>query len=261
MLLLLVGCGTAPADTPDAAADARHDTRSILDSPVDEPTPAYTVTGRVMDATGTPWPSARMQICDTICYLGTAGSDGAFKMTITPMGAYAVDATNALSDGRSASRTVFSSTIAQDTALGDLVVQETGTGQALSAPADVAIDANLTLLAVDPAALTLAAGVTSAYAAGIRVVSAAFPTYDTQGKTVVAMWALNPFSTKSSKPIAVTVKNVFGLAAGAKLAMRAVNDLTGVLLPEIPLTVSTDASTITTDSGGLDRLTWIVLVQ
>ena len=102
---------------------------------------------------------------------------------------------------------------------------------------------------------------TSAYAAGIRVVPAAWPTYDTQGKTVLAMWALNPFAARSSKAIAATVKNVFGLSAGAKLAMRAVDDAKGTLLPEIPLTVSNDASTITTDSGGLDRLTWVVLVQ
>src|SRR5258706_495048 len=97
-----------------------------------------------------------------------------------------------------------------------------------------------------------------AYAVTGRVIDragAAFPTYAAQGKTVPAMWALNPFAAKSSKPIAVNVKNVFGLAAGAKLAMRAVDDAKGPLLAEIPLTVSSDATTITTDVGGLDRLT------
>jgi hypothetical protein len=217
------------------------------------------VTGRVVDATGTPWPAARLQICASICYLGTAGTDGTFKMNVES-NTYAVDATGALSDGRTASRTVYSHVIAQATMLGDIVVLETGTGQALSSPQDVPIDANLTLLAVDPSALTIPTMV-SPYAAGVRVPSAAFPVYGTAGKTVLAMWALNPFAAVSSKPIAVTIKNVFGLSAGAKVAMRAVSDATGTLLTEIPMTVSTDASTITTDSGGLDRLTWIVLVQ
>ena len=156
---------------------------------------------------------------------------------------------------------MYSHLIDQDVALGDIVVEETGAGQALTSQKDVAIDADLTLLAVDPSALTLPAGVTSAYAAGVRVAAPAFPSYDVSGKTVLAMWALNPFSAKSSKPIAVTIKNGFGLAANAKLAMRAVDDTTGKLLTEIPMTVSSDALTITTDAGGLDRLTWIVLVQ
>ena len=260
-LALLAGCSNAPDNAPDAAADAHHDTHVVYEAAIDEPTPAHTATGRVVDSAGAPWPSARMQICASICYAFTAGSDGTFSASIGQSNTYAVDATGAATDGRSASRTVYSRLIDQDVALGDIVVQETGAGQALSAPKDVAVDADLTLLAVDPSALTLPAGVTSAYAAGVRVASPAFPTYDVSGKTVLAMWALNPFSAKSSKPVAVTIKNGFGLAANAKLAMRAVDDTTGLLLAEIPMTVSSDASTITTDSGGLDRLTWIVLVQ
>jgi hypothetical protein len=151
--------------------------------------------------------------------------------------------------------------IDQDVTLGDIVVYETGAGQTLSAPKDVAVDGDLTLLAVDPAALTLSGNVTTPYVAGIRVQQATFPAYDTQGKTVVAMWALNPFATRSNKPISATIKNSFGLSAGAKLAMRAVDDVKGTLLSEIPMTVSNDAAMITTDAGGLDRLTWLVLVQ
>jgi hypothetical protein len=263
LFLVVAGCSSTldTADGGDAAADAHKDSHVVFEATVDEPAPTHTASGRVVDSTGAPWPSARMQICASICYQSTAGTDGTFSMNIGKVDTYAVDATGAATDGRSASRTVYSHLIDQDVVLGDIVVEETGAGQALSAPKDVAIDADLTLLAVDPSALALPAGVTSAYAAGVRVAKAAFPTYDTAGKTVVAMWALNPFSAKSSKPVAVTIKNSFGLAANAKLAMRAVDDTTGLLLAEIPMTVSSDAMTITTDSGGLDRLTWIVLVQ
>lgn len=261
VIAFLLGCSNAP-DTADAAVDAHKDNHVVFEATVDEPPPAHMATGRVVDSTGAPWPGARMQICASICYAFTAGSDGSFSANIGKADTYAVDATGAASDGRSASRTVYSRLIDQDVALGDIVVEETGAGQALASPKDVAVDADLTLLAVDPSALTLPAGVTSAYAAGVRVAKPAFPSYDASGKTILAMWALNPFSAKSSKPIAVTIKNDgFGLAANAKLAMRAVDDTTGLLLAEIPMTVSSDAMTITTDSGGLDRLTWIVLVQ
>jgi hypothetical protein len=259
--LVATACSSDVPGAADAAPDVHHDAHFVVDSGVDEPTPAFTVTGRVVDSTGASWANAHMQICDTICYLGTAGADGVFTMGIKPTGTYAIDATGALGDGRSASRTVYARLIDQDVTLGDIAVYETGAGQTLTSQKDVAIDGDLTLLAVDPSALTLSGNVTTPYAAGIRVQKATFPTYDTQGKTVVAMWALNPFATKSSKPIAVTIKNSFGLAAGAKLAMRAVDDVKGQLLAEVPLTVSTDAMTITTDSGGVDRLTWIVLVQ
>jgi hypothetical protein len=261
LVLLMLACSNAPDTTPDAAVDAHPKKDVVVDTVVDEPVPAHIATGRVLDATGAPWPDARMQICSSICYAFTAGSDGTFSASIGKTDTYAVDAWNSATDNRTASRTVYSHLIDQDVALGDIVVQETGAGTALGSTKDVAIDADLTLLAVDPAAIALPAGVTSAYAAGVRVKAAAFPTYDAQGKTILAMWALNPFSAKSSKPIAVTIKNGFGLAANAKLAMRAVDDTTGLLLAEIPMTVSSDALTITTDSGGLDRLTWIVLVQ
>jgi len=264
IFLLLAGCSSTP-DTTDAAVDAALDAHAkkdvVFESPVDEPAPAHIATGRVVDATGAPWPGARMQICASICYAFTAGNDGTFSASIGKTDTYAVDATNAATDGRTASRTVYARLIDQDVALGDIVVEETGAGQALASTKDVAVDSDLTLLAVDPSALALPAGVTSAYAAGVRVSSSAFPTYDASGKTILAMWALNPFGAQSSKPIAVTIKNGFGLAANAKLAMRAVDDTTGLLLAEIPMTVSSDALTITTDSGGLDRLTWIVLVQ
>ena len=261
LLVLATGCSDSAPDAGDAAADVKHDTHVVLEAAIEEPAPAHIATGRVIDATGAPWPGARMQICASICYAFNAGADGVFSASIGKSDTYAVDATSALADGRSASRTVYARLIDQDVALGDIVVQETGAGQALSSTKDVAVDADLTLLAVDPSALTLPAGVTSAYGAGVRVKAADFPVYDASGKTVVAMWALNPFAAKSSKPIAVTIKNAFGLAANAKLAMRAVDDAKGTLLAEIPMTVSSDATTITTDSGGLDRLTWIVLVQ
>jgi len=261
VVVCLAGCSSVQDTTDAAVADAHHEKAAYDTSTVDEPTPTHMASGRVLDSTGAPWPSARMQICATICYAFTAGSDGTFSANIGKADTYAVDATSAASDGRSASRTVYSHLIDSDVALGDIVVQETGAGQALGSTKDVAIDADLTLLAVDPSALALPAGVTSAYAAGVRVKAPAFPTYDASGKTILAMWALNPFSAKSSKPVAVTIKNGFGLAANAKLAMRAVDDTTGLLLAEIPMTVSSDATTITTDSGGLDRLTWIVLVQ
>lgn len=260
VLLVDVACSNTP-DTVDAAVDAHKDNHVVFEATVDEPPPTHTATGRVVDSTGAGWPGARMQICASICYAFTAGNDGTFAASIGPVATYAVDATNAASDGRSASRTVYSRLIDQDVALGDIVVEETGAGQALTSTKDVAVDADLTLLAVDPSAITLPAGVTSAYAAGVRVAKPAFPAYDASGKTILAMWALNPFSAKSTKPIAVTIKNGFGLAANAKLAMRAVDDTTGLLLAEIPMTVSSDATTITTDSGGLDRLTWLVLVQ
>jgi hypothetical protein len=259
---VLLGCSSTPDDTTlDAATDAHKAKDVVFEATVDEPLPTHMATGRVVDSTGAPWPSARMQICASICYAFTAGNDGTFSANIGQVGTYAVDATNAASDGRSASRTVYSRLIDQDVAFGDIVVEETGAGTTLSSTQNVAVDADLTLLAVDPSAITLPAGVTNMYAAGIRVAKPAFPAYDASGKTILAMWALNPFAAKSSKPIAVTIKNSLGLAANAKLAMRAVDDTTGLLLAEIPMTVSSDATTITTDSGGLDRLTWIVLVQ
>jgi hypothetical protein len=261
LLLAVAACSSTSPDTTDAAVDVHHE-KPVSETSVDELPPAHIATGRVIDASGAPWPNARMQICASICYAFTAGADGTFSSAIGKTDTYAVDATSAANDGRTASRTVYSRVIDQDVALGDIVVQETGTGISLSSAAiDVAVDADLTLLAVDPTALALPAGVTSAYAAGVRVKAPAFPAYDVSGKTILAMWALNPFSAKSSKPIAVTIKNGFGIAANAKLAMRAVDDTTGLLLAEIPMTVSSDATTITTDSGGLDRLTWIVLVQ
>ncbi|HEY2367319.1 MAG TPA: hypothetical protein VGH87_13075, partial [Polyangiaceae bacterium] len=126
---VLVGCSNTPDTTDaDAAVDAHQKKDVAFESAVDEPIPAHTATGRVIDATGAPWPGARMQICASICYAFTAGNDGTFSASIGKSDTYAVDATNATADGRTASRTVYAHLIDQDVALGDIVVQETGAG-------------------------------------------------------------------------------------------------------------------------------------
>jgi len=258
-LALLVGCGAGETSLPDAGKDASADRAPDVATPEQEAstTTPITVSGEVVDTSGAPWANAKVQVCSSaLCTIGSSNGAGAFAVQVPPGNRYHVIARPAPSDARegSAGLGVLADTLVADTTLA-APIHVPVTGAHASSPA--AVTPELTLVA-NPADVSFSG---EAYFAGVSVAQSQWPAFDVPGKTILAMWALNPWGTRTNpgKTIAVTIANGFGLAAGDAVSVYAVNEGTAELVGPTPGTVSTDGTTI----GGatIDRVTWIVLAH
>jgi hypothetical protein len=112
-------------------------------------------------------------------------------------------------------------------------------------------------LTVDTAELTPDFGVVLYDLAARRIPDEYVPTYpDIGGETVVGVFALHPFATSSTAPIAVSVTST--LPAGTVVHFRSVDYLSGVLSP--PAVGAADGASAKTDPGeGIDWLTHLVV--
>ena len=263
LALVLVGCSAPPASSePDASADAHVKDSAALDAattPDDSGPAKITVSGDVVDMQGAPWANAKVQVCSTaLCTLGNADGTGAFAVQVPSGSHYHVIARPSPSDPRegSAGLGVLADTLVADTALASPVpIPITGAHASLAAPAAVTSDLTLTANAADVAFSA------EAYFSGVSIAQPSWPAFVVAGKTILAMWALDPWGTRTNpgKTIAVTIANSFGLAANDVAAVYAVNETTAELGAEAQATVSSDGTMLT--GATIDRVTWIVLAH
>jgi hypothetical protein len=74
------------------------------------------------------------------------------------------------------------------------------------------------------------------------------------------MWALNPFDTRSSKPLGVRLKSGFGLTAGQAVALFEVDPRSGRATWAADAPLSGDGKSAQTAAGrGLSRITWLIV--
>ena len=240
VLVIVAACGGSAGEVAPPDANAR-------------------VSGAVVDAHGVGWPAAKIQVCSaTVCTIGDASATGAFEVAVPRGDRYHVIARPAPGDARdgSAGIGVLDGLLAGDETLAEPVVLPV-TG------ARVALGASPTAAAVTPD-LTLTASATDldfygdAYVAAVRLDPDAWPALSVPGKTVLAIWALNPWGTRASKAVPVTIQNSFSLAPGDAAAVYAVDEATAALGPPAEASVSADGATL---ASSVDRLTWIVLAR
>lgn len=267
-LLFLVACGggavtgasdagpTHDASAPDAAADDASDPGSDA-----APTAMIHVSGVVVDAQNAPWAAAKIQVCSaSVCTLGNADASGAFDVSVLANDHYHVIAHPSPTDSRdgSAGIGVFPSILSSDAALAaPVVLPVTGARTNVSGAFDAHVTTDLEL-AGTAADLDYAS---AAYVAAVRVDSAAWPAFSIPNQTILAIWALNPWGTRTlpSKTIAVTIQNGFGLSAGDTASVYALSETTADLGTPTTATVSPDSTTLT--GATIDRLTWMVLAR
>src|SRR6185312_3371438 len=82
------------------------------------------------------------------------------------------------------------------------------------------------------------------YVAAVRVDPAAWPAFSIPGKTILAMWALNPWGTRAAagKSIAVTIQNSFSITDEASI--YTLDEGTAELGPESKAAPSADGTTL-----------------
>jgi hypothetical protein len=265
----MLACSAAPVSSDAGAIDAGSpiDAGSAIDAthaidasePIEAGPPPVNVSGNVVDPDDAPWAAANVQVCSgALCTLGKANASGAFDVAVPEGNLYHVIARPPSTDARegSAGLAVLANVLTTDTTLAaPIAIPITGAHQTLGAPALVASDLTLTANAADLAFDD------DAYLAGTSVAESEWPAFVVAGRTILAMWALDPWGTRANtgKTIGVSIANHFGLAAGASASVYAVNELTAELGAESDATVSADGATI--DGATIDRVTWIVLAH
>lgn len=248
--IALVACGAPEASSTDAGVVGEAGAAAIA------------VRGDVIDAQGAPWASALVQVCsETLCTLGNADAQGAFSVQVPAGDRYHVIARPSPSDAREGSAGFFvqSAVLTSDTALGAPIPIPI-TGAHVAADASGSISGNVASDLALSASASDVAFYGDAYFAGASVPESAWPAFSIEGKTILAMWALNPWATHANPnaTIAVTIANHFGLAANDVASVYVVNETTAELGAANVATVSADGASI---ASSVDRLTWIVLAH
>jgi hypothetical protein len=220
----------------------------------------YDVSGTIVDGSNVGWAGAMIQVCnEALCTLGNTDTTGAFRVSVPPGAGYHVIARPGPSDTREASAGLgIVGNVAADVALAPIAIPVMGPKVELAGdagPQSVAVTSDLTLTA-SVAGIDFEA---DAYLAGASVPSASWPAFAIPGKTILAMWALDPWGTRANvgQTIGVAISNVFGLAPGATVSVYAVSELTAELGTASAGVVSTDGTSIT--GSTVDRVTWVVL--
>ena len=244
-LALVAGCGGSGGSEPV----------------VDAAEPSTTLSGVVTDLAGKPVGGAQIQICGAACQLGTTDTAGRFVYPSVIEGdAYHLSVRGPREDPRAFAPVVFTLLVPKGVATTAPTVKLPETKARVALPTDgkpLALDAALSLT-LDPKALTTPDDTAPTAVAGVRVPPSAWPTYALGGK-VLAMWALDPFDTRSTTAIGVRITESFG--ATVMPAVYVVDADTGKARRAAPATLGTDGAITTAPKEGLDRLTWLLLVD
>jgi hypothetical protein len=221
-----------------------------------------TLEGTVTDTDAAPIDQAQIGLCiDAECTTTTSDAMGAFAFADVPATAHRFEARSPAADSPP---TIGAITVAVDlvadtpfTFSRDLVLPTTGLGKMLTSGSETLDVTDELEVTVDSDALTLPAGVTDRYLAGVRVGDQNFPP-NVVPDTTVAMWVFNPYGATSSVEIKVAIDNVFSLPADQLVELHTVDHTTGLVVKVAEGQVSSDGLNITIN-GGIRRFTWLIL--
>jgi hypothetical protein len=231
--------------------------------------PSYSFEGQVAHLDGTPWSNALVGLCSSVVCLSAIRSTeaGTFEEEDLAPDDYVADVTGDDSDGGSASPVYFNFRLESDLVLtSPIVVPETGLGAMLDGGVQtVRIDDSLSLT-VNSSTFTWPEGEPNSIS-GIQLPAGDWPTsyasnlLDGGDRSILAVWALNPFQAASSTPIPVTLRNEFDLSAGSHAQLFGIDVTSGMPQDAIDLELDADGGVLTTLPGqGLTQLTWLLLV-
>lgn len=220
------------------------------------------IEGTVLGADSSAFDQARVAVClDSDCTQSTTDATGAFSFANVAATTQRFEARGPESDSPPS---IAAITVAVDleadvpfTFPGALVLPTTGLGRMLigsSETISVTDELELTVAGND---LTLPAGVTSAYLAGVLVEDQHRPPHVLPA-TTVAVWTFNPYGAVSSSEVKVAINNVFSLPANQLVELHTVDHETGLLVKVAEGRVSGSGLNITIN-GGIRRFTWLVL--
>jgi hypothetical protein len=211
--------------------------------------------------------SAFMSVCTpTACQSTTAGPDGAFAIT----GIQLVDF--GLRSHDDSTYTPALGTVVRlmhPTETG--VFLEAGTLFVPSMPAGATLAAQKkmpqTVLAGDGLSLTFIAqdlvfqvGDPTTAISAHRIPVDHIPAYDVGSETIVAVYAIMPYSITSKSPVAI--KAPIALPAGTEVRFRSVYEFEGRLSPPVVGHAAKDGLSVSTDDGtGIDNLTWLLITR
>jgi len=220
------------------------------------------VYGTLLDENGAPLEGVAIAACTSkSCLYGRSAANGGFEIAVIDSGPTAVK--SAEDDQHTPRRGV---------AIAPLIVQgsavNAGTLYAPTLPAG----ANLGPTSSDPQTLLVGDGLTLTLARADLMpplgapmdnlaarsipLAHAPPLPALQGETIVAIWALYPFGTRSGSPIAVRAPS--SLPAGTMVNVRSLSDLDGT--PSPPATAHSDGTFVATDPGqGVTELSWLIV--
>jgi hypothetical protein len=220
------------------------------------------VTGNVIDDEDAPMPDAVLSLCvGAECSDTSSDAMGAFAFAELAPGSYVFRARGPAADAPpTIGALTYALELPEETAFAfprPLALPTTGPGKELTS-GDEVVDVTESLqVTVNAADLTLPAGVSTAYVAGVRVPDEHFPP-NMVPESTVAMWVFNPYGATSATDIKVALDNDFGLPADRPVEIHTIDDETGLLVKIAEGSVSGDGLTISIN-GGIRRLTWLVL--
>ncbi|MDI1484190.1 hypothetical protein QHF84_46765 [Polyangium sp. y55x31] len=253
-LALLAGCGNPPPGGNPIETDAGSDGSTPM---------GPGITGILKDHADQPIGGGKVLACmATLCLFGDAEPDGSFFFPIEPTAEVALKtlpdptATPRKSAALCPVRIVDSSLID----VGSLHVPSLPDG-ALLGPA--AQDPQ-SLMAGDGVVLTLRVADLTPYLGDTLVdvaarripPSQACPSVVPEGEALVAVYALHPFATVSSSPIAVRAPS--DLPAGTKVRFRTISEIDGAFSEPVPGEAD-GTSVATAPQVGISELTWLVI--
>ncbi len=223
---------------------------------------ATSVAGEVVDVDGAAIAQAQVALCAAdACTTSAADALGAFLFEDVVPASHRFEARPPAADSPPSFGAITVSVVVASgmpfAFARPLVLPPTGLGKMLAGgpeTLDVTDELGMTVNADE---LTLPAGVTSPYLAGVLVSEPNWPP-NVIPETTVAMWVFNPYGAVSSTDIKVAINNAFGLPADQLVELHTVDHETGLVVKVAEGQVSADGQSITIN-GGIQRLTWLIL--
>jgi hypothetical protein len=278
MPMLLVGCGSSSGGHDLAAgSDLGAD---LGPQPCTDPNPPagsicpLVVTGSLSAESGTMVDGLVVSVCASSCFYGSADGSGAFRVAIDQhvlVDQYALEL-----HGRPSALSYYTplpmtggNSLVFPAPLPLLVVPSSGAAIAEDGSAQVVSNGDLTLTIPSGTKVLFSVedfGVPHGHELRVRRIDAPATMPFVSGKAPALLYAISPFEAAFTKPVAVSVANAAGLAAGAAVEVRSLGGLVNDAPPAGRLAhvatahVSSDGATITTDAGqGITELTWLAL--
>lgn len=270
MLFTVVGCtdedpsadGPPTDDGTDGPTDGTGPDTADTDVPVLACPDGPGVCGILLDPAGEPLGDYDVLCCmSTTCFKGETEDDGFFYFEVEPIEFVAIKTHEELFEAPRWAAALVPASIDTPQAIdvGNVYIPDLPAGVEIGDesedPQTLAVGDGLELT-LNSADLDPDLGVFLFDIAARRIPDEYVPDYPTLDETVEAVYAIHPFATASSSPIAVKAPST--LPAGTLVNVWTVSHLTGQLTG--PVVGHTDGQFVTTDPGlGITLLTHIVV--
>ena len=261
LCLFLAACAAPPVAPPGA------DDGGIAAPDQSAPAAAGRITGMVIDLSRKGLQGVSIRLCGTACREVLTDSAGIFEIPNVTAQSYGLHAELPGAQPLATAKVVvpiyyYDPKVNPVLAMAPIPLPLLSPAAPLTAGKQtVALDATLSLT-VDADALSFPAGVKTQQLASVRVPPGFYPDFclPSGDGRILAEWALGPFGTTSSAPIAVHIADNLGLAPGTTVMLSSIDPDLGSPERNSFGRVSADGKTINSVATmELRRLTWLVV--